>query len=227
MANILVVEDEIEMANGLKDALQFDGHEVALAFDGDDGLDKGVDPALDLIVLDIKLPKKTGFDVCREIRARKIKTPIIILTARGREVDKVLGLELGADDYITKPFSVMELLARIKAVLRRYEEKQAGTGEWVQIGKIRVNFEHYSAASGENPLELLHKEMQILKHFWQHKGEVISRDQLLDEIWGYDVYPSTRTVDNYIVKLRKHIEDDPNHPRHIITVYGIGYKFIP
>ncbi|MBN1999276.1 response regulator transcription factor [candidate division KSB1 bacterium] len=226
MAKVLVVEDEIEMANGLKDALMFDGHKVSLAYDGEAGLNEAVSGAYELILLDIKLPKKSGFDVCREIRAQNIRTPVIMLTARGREVDKVLGLELGADDYITKPFSVMELLARIKAVLRRYADKQSNGGEWIRIGKLKVDFSRYMAEDDDGPLELLHKEYEILKYLWEHRGEKIRRDQLLDRVWGYDVFPSTRTVDNYIVKLRKHVEDDPNRPKHIITVYGIGYTLI-
>lgn len=228
MARILVIEDEIEMALGLKDNFEFDGHEVIIANDGEDGLQKALAESPQLIILDVMLPKKSGFDVCKELRLRGVKTPIIMLTARGQEIDKVLGLELGADDYMTKPFSVRELLARVKAVLRRTVAEENSTQNVVQAGKISVDFEHLTAQDSSNlPIEMTSKEMEILKYFVQHPGQTITRDELLDKVWGYDIYPTSRTVDNYILKLRKKIEKDPGHPHHILTVHGMGYKYIP
>ncbi len=226
MARILIVEDELEMAQGLKDNFEFDGHEVIIAEDGEKGSQLAVEGKPQLIILDVMLPKKSGFDVCKELRGKGIKIPIIMLTARGQEIDKVLGLELGADDYITKPFSVRELLARVKAVLRRTPEEAGGEGKYHTFGKIKVDFDHYSAYDDNGKVELTFKEFEILKYFLEHEGQTISRDKLLDDVWGYDYFPTSRTVDNHIVKLRKKIEIDPVNPKHILTVYGIGYKFI-
>ncbi len=226
MARILIVEDELEMAQGLKDNFEFDGHDVIIAEDGEKGLQLAVEGKPQLIILDVMLPKKSGFDVCKELRGKGIKIPIIMLTARGQEIDKVLGLELGADDYITKPFSVRELLARVKAVLRRTPEEADGEVKYHTFGKIKVDFDHYSAYDDNGKVELTFKEFEILKYFLEHEGQTISRDKLLDDVWGYDYFPTSRTVDNHIVKLRKKIEIDPVNPKHILTVYGIGYKFI-
>jgi len=228
MARILVIEDEIEMALGLKDNFEFDGHEVIISHNGEDGLQKALTESPQLIILDVMLPKKSGFDVCKELRLRGVKTPVIMLTARGQEIDKVLGLELGADDYMTKPFSVRELLARVKAVLRRTIVEEDSNLNVVQTGKISVDFEHLTARDGSNqPIEMTSKELDILKYFVQHPGQTISRDELLDKVWGYNIYPTSRTVDNYILKLRKKIEKDPAHPHHILTAHGVGYKYIP
>ncbi len=225
MARILIIEDEAEMALGLKDNFEFEGHEVLIATDGVQGLEMARDPQLTLIILDIMLPKKSGFDVCKEIRAEGIKTPIIILSARGQEIDKVLGLELGADDYLTKPFSIRELLARVNAVLRRMPSVQSL--KRATIGKLDVDFDKLQARSTDGiPVDLSHKEFELLHYLLLHKGEAISRDTLLDEVWGYENYPTSRTVDNFIVRLRKKIETDPRKPRHIITVHGIGYKLL-
>ena len=226
MARILIVEDETEMALGLKDNFEFDDHEVIIAQDGEEGLQRGLLETVQLIILDVMLPKKSGFDVCRELRAKGVSTPIIMLTARGQEIDKILGLELGADDYLTKPFSVRELLARVKAVLRRYPGENSVNNTICQIGKIKVDFKHFSATSNEGVISFTFKEIELLKYLFEHKNQIISRHRLLDEVWGYDNYPTSRTVDNYIVKLRKKIEEDPLKPRHIMTVHGIGYKFI-
>lgn len=227
MALILIIEDEIEMAMGLKDNFEFDGYQVLLAHDGEQGQEMALRERPDLIILDLMLPKKSGFDVCRALRSHQgMKTPIIMLTARGQEIDKVLGLELGADDYVTKPFSVRELLARAKAVLRRYSDKVQLPENVTQIGKISVDFEHYIARDENGEIELTHKEFEILKYLLDHKGQTITRYQLLDQVWGYEAYPATRTVDNFMVKLRKLVEVDPNHPKHILTVYGVGYKYV-
>ncbi|NQT24778.1 response regulator transcription factor [candidate division KSB1 bacterium] len=225
MTRILVVEDEFEMAKGLQDNFEFEGYEVELAKNGTEALEKVASFTPHLIVLDVMLPHKSGYDVCREMRSKNNNTPIIMLTARGEEIDKILGLELGADDYITKPFSVRELLSRVKAVLRRTPDSD-GRSPICQIGKLTLDFDQLTAHDVNGEVELSHKEFEILKYFVEHQGEIISRDQFLDKVWGYEHYPTSRTVDNYIVKLRKAIEENPVHPRHIITVYGIGYKFI-
>jgi len=226
MARILIVEDEAEMARGLRDNFEFDGHEVMIAGDGETGLQMAIEDSPQLIILDVMLPKKSGFDVCKELRARGLSTPVIMLTARGQEIDRVLGLEIGADDYITKPFSIRELLARVKAVLRRSTNDNRTPAAVYRIGKLKVDLERYAAEDERGSVELTHREFEILKYFLEHKGEVATRDELLDEVWGYDHYPTSRTVDNFIVKLRKKIEADPRHPRHILSVHGVGYKFI-
>jgi DNA-binding response OmpR family regulator len=226
MARILIIEDEVDLAEGLKDNFEFDGYEVSIAHDGEEGLQKVLDEAPEIILLDLMLPKKSGLDVCRELRAQGIDTPIIMLTARGQEIDKVLGLELGADDYITKPFSIRELLARVKAVLRRYPDKIKKIDNVQQIGKLTVDFDHYVAYLDGKEIDLTHKEFELLRYFMEHQDETITREHLMNKIWGYENYPTSRTVDNYIVKLRKKLEDDPTHPSHILTVHGLGYKFI-
>lgn len=226
MAVILIIEDEPEMAQGLADNLRFEGYQVLLANDGESGLLSAAEHHPQLIILDLMLPHKSGFDVLKELRAKNVVAPIILLTARSQEIDKVLGLELGADDYITKPFSVRELLARIKAVLRRVRETNEMEQKFSEIGKIKVDLDHYLAFENDREVFLTHKEFELLKYFIQHSGKVVSRDDLLNHVWGYDIFPNSRTVDNHIVKLRKKIEHDPNHPKHILTVHGIGYKFI-
>ena len=225
MSNILIVEDEIQMCTGLKDNLEFEGYNVDTANDGQAGLDKILNNEYDLIILDIMLPLVSGFDVCKKARAKDISTPIIMLTAKGEEIDKVLGLELGADDYITKPFSLRELLARVKAVLRRMPESSSKDSK-VVMGNLTVDFSKYLAFEDDSPVSLTHKEFELLKYFWNNKNETLSRDQLFNEIWGYDEMTTTRTIDNFILKLRQKIEDDPAHPKCILTVHGIGYKFI-
>ena len=171
------------------------------------------------------LPKKSGFDVCKAIRKDGNKVPVILLTAKGEEIDKVLGLELGADDYVTKPFSLRELLARIKAVLRRGGLDSDESTE-IKIGKMKIDFAGYRAFVNDQQIQMSHKEFEILNYLWNKRNSTVSRDDLLSEIWGYDEAPTTRTVDNFIVKLRNKIEKDPNHPQIIITVHGIGYKLV-
>ncbi len=226
MEKILIVEDEPNMRLGLKDNLEFEGYEVDFAVDGEEGLKKIMQNTYSLVLLDIMLPNMSGFDVCRTVRSRNNKTPIILLTAKGEEIDKVLGLELGADDYVTKPFSLRELLARIKAVIRRGEVKSTGGNKDIRIGKIDVNFASYNAFENGTQVQMSHKEFEILSFLWSHKNKTVSRDELLNGVWGYEESPTTRTVDNFILKLRQKIEKDPNHPQIIITVHGIGYKMI-
>lgn len=226
MSRILIIEDEPAMQLGLKDNLELEDYQVDIASDGESGLAKIKSNAHDLILLDVMLPKISGFDVCKLARSAGISTPIILLTARGEEIDKILGLELGADDYITKPFSVRELLARVKAILRRsqnsaYNEKSAAT-----IGKLKVDFNAFRALSGEAEIKLSHKEFEILAYLYQHKNQVVSRYDLLEKVWGYDEQPTTRTVDNFIVRLRQKVELNPNQPKVILTVHGTGYKLV-
>ena len=226
MTRILIVEDEPDMAAGLKDNLEFEGYSVEIAPDGEIGLELARMNHYDLILLDVMLPKMSGFDLCKSLRNDDIKIPVIMLTAKGQEIDKVLGLELGADDYITKPFGLRELSARIKAVLRRSNQPDSPDGNMVAMGNLRIDFEHYIAEGPEGPVELTHKELEILKHFHTHENETVSRDDLLNKVWGYEVFPVSRTVDNFILNLRKKLESDPSHPKHILTVHGIGYKYI-
>lgn len=226
MQKILIVEDEPSMRLGLKDNLEFEGYEVLIAEDGQAALDVVSADTFDLILLDVMLPKISGFDVCKKLRKEGNTTPIILLTAKGEEIDKVLGLELGADDYVTKPFSLRELLARIKAVLRRGESSPKSAGSTVKIGKLTVNFSSYNASEENDSVQMSHKEFEVLHYLWDKKNNTVSRDELLANVWGQDVYITTRTIDNFILKLRQKIEDDPNHPKLILTVHGIGYKLI-
>ena len=226
MPTILLVEDEPAMLQGLKDNLEFEHYDVDTAADGQSALKKIAERSFDLIILDVMLPKLSGLEVCKRAREQGIKTPIIMLTARGEEIDKVLGLELGADDYVTKPFGVRELLARVKAALRRTESLATTPSEQMVLGTLEMDFAAYTAKRKGEPLNLTPKEFEIMKYFWQHRNQAITRDELLTHVWGYDESISTRTVDNFILKLRQKIEEDPANPRYIITIHGIGYKLI-
>jgi DNA-binding response OmpR family regulator len=227
MPKILVVDDEQNMRTGLKDNLEFEGYDVETANDGEQGLKKILENSYNLIILDVMMPKKSGFDVCKEVRKAGIITPVILLTAKGEEIDKVVGLEIGADDYVTKPFSLRELLARVKAILRRGENLVMNeSAREVKIGKLEINFDGYKATSKNKDVQMSHKEFEILHFLWKHRNSTVSRDDLLTEVWGYDENPSTRTVDNFILKLRQKVEIDSNHPQVILTVHGIGYKLV-
>jgi DNA-binding response OmpR family regulator len=226
MSRILIVEDEAQMRQGLKDNLEFEGYEVDTAEDGEQCIIQVEKNHYNLILLDVMLPKLSGFDVCKQLRGKGFDRPIIMLTAKGEEIDKVLGLELGADDYITKPFSLRELLARVKAVLRR-EERGKDTGVNVTIGKIEVNFSKFEAFDGGQSVALSHREFEVLKFLWEHENQIVSRNELMNDVWGMGDMTTTRTVDNFILKLRQTIEEDPSHPKHILTVHGIGYKYVP
>ena len=228
MIRILIVDDEPAMRMGLKDNLEFEGYEVDSAEDGKEGLEKILANKYNLILLDVMMPKMSGLDVCRNVRKKGINTPVILLTAKGEEIDKILGLELGADDYVTKPFSLRELLARIKAILRRGDDSSSETNssEMIKIGRLDINFPSYNAFEEGTPVQLSHKEFEILHLLWNRKNTTVSRDDLLNEIWGYDETPTTRTVDNFMLRLRQKIEKDSNHPHVILTVHGIGYKLI-
>ena len=228
MKKILIVEDEPNMINGLKDNLEFEGFEADTAVDGNSGLQKILQNKYDLILLDVMLPGVSGFDICKTARKEGVNTPIILLTAKGEEIDKVLGLELGADDYITKPFSLRELLARIKAVLRRPPNGKEGSAEeeFISIGNIRVNFKNYVALKENNEIKMSYKEFEILHYMYLHAGKTIQRDDLMADVWSIDYEVTTRTIDNFILKLRQKIETDPNNPKIILTVHGVGYKMI-
>lgn len=226
MYRLLILEDDVNMRLGLKDNLVYEGYEVVLAEDGQEGWELLQKSDYDLVVLDVMMPRMSGFDVCRKMRENGIKTPVIMLTARGEEIDKVLGLELGADDYMTKPFSLRELVARIKAVLRRTDNPDEALTEPIEVGYLRIDPKNYTATCRGESVSLSHKEFEIIKLFWDHRGQTVSREQLLNKVWGYSEFPTTRTVDNFILKLRKKVEEDPAHPRHILTVHGIGYKLV-
>jgi two-component system alkaline phosphatase synthesis response regulator PhoP len=228
MKRILVIEDEPQMLLGLRDNLELEGYEVQTAADGEEGLARAASFAPDLVILDVMLPKKNGFDVCRELRARSNTTPIVMLTARSAETDKVLGLELGADDYVTKPFSITELLARVRAVLRRATSQKtaAATTDTVRIGDIEIDFKLHQARRGKARIEFTAREFDLLRYFVQHTGHVVTREQILNEVWGYEEFPTTRTIDNFVAKLRQKIERAPHAPEHILTIHGSGYKFV-
>ena len=223
---ILIIEDEDELIKGLKLNLDFEGYDVIWALDGEEGMNMALEEAPDLILLDIMLPQKNGLDVCRELRGKNIAIPIIMLTAKGEEVDKVVGLEIGADDYITKPFSVKELLARVKAHLRRGKREETDVPSVYRFDDVEIDFIHFKVKRKEKEFDLTSLEAEILKYFIAHRGEVVTREALLDKIWGYDRYPSTRTIDNHILKLRKKLQDDPAKAKYIFSVYGEGYRFM-
>ena len=225
MSKILIVEDEQAMLIGLHDNLEFEGYEVDTASRGDDGLKKILTGGFDLVLLDVMLPGLSGFDVCKKARAAGIDTPIILLTARGEELDKVLGLELGADDYVTKPFSLRELLARIKVILRRAGNGTPSGGTFLTIGQIQVSFDAYEAKTLKGDVvKMSHKEFEILHYLHRQAGRIVTRDDILDHVWGMDYQPTARTVDNFIVRLRTKIDTDES--QHIITVHGVGYKLV-
>ena len=225
MKRILIIEDDPAILTGLTDSLQEEHFEVLTAEDGEIGYQEAKKENIDLIILDLMLPSKNGIDICKDLRKDGINTPILMLTVKKEEMDKVLGLEIGADDYVTKPFSIRELIARIKALLRRKVELNKEIDEY-SFGKISIDFKKQEALKNNKPIELSTSDFKILKYFIQREGEIITRDQLLDNVWGYENFPTTRTVDNHILALRKKIEDNPSHPVHLLTIHKAGYKFI-
>jgi len=226
MSRVLVVEDDEAMAVALRDGFTYEGYEVAVARDGEEGLSCAREEPPDLMILDVMLPKMTGLEVCKVLRGEGSQLPIIMLTARGQEIDKVLGLKLGADDYVTKPFSFMELMARVEAVLRRSQPGGLGRRSVYEFGDMTVDMDRHDATKSGEPVELTPREFRLLGYLLEHRAEVVSREELLDAVWGYDTIPFTRTVDTHIAKLRKKIEDDASDPQHIITVHRLGYKFV-
>jgi two-component system alkaline phosphatase synthesis response regulator PhoP len=223
---ILLVEDEKGLILTLTDRLVSEGFEVVSAADGKKGFDLALGGAFDLIILDVMLPKKNGYDVCRDLRQRGINTPILMLTAKGEIIDKVLGLKLGADDYLTKPFEVMELLARIEALMRRSPVQTNGHAAGAfRFGEVAIDFKRAEVKRADKPVELSAMEFKLLQYLIENRGMVHSRDNLLDAVWGYDAMPTTRTVDVHIAWLRQKLEENPRHPHFIQTVHGMGYKF--
>lgn len=223
MPRILIVDDEPEMVRGLADNLRFEGYQTLAAGNGKDGLALALQEGPDLILLDVMMPELSGWDVLRALRKKDLDVPVIMLTARGEEVDRVLGLELGADDYVTKPFSLRELLARVRAVLRRPGPRQKV--EEFAFGNVRLHLRARQAFKAGREVQLTRKEFDLLRYLVEHRGEVLTRDRLLDEVWGYERYPTTRTVDTHILRLRQKFENDPERPVYILTVHGQGYKF--
>jgi DNA-binding response OmpR family regulator len=223
---VLIIEDDISILRGLKDNLTFEGYQVITATDGREGLNIALEKQLDLLLLDIMLPDMNGHEICRKLKKDKPDLPIIMITARGSEMDTVAGLDVGADDYISKPFSIPELLARVRAVLRRSstENKEIET---YAFGNVSLDFKKYVTTFNHRQVELSSKEYAIMKYFIVHENEVVHRHDLLEKVWGFDVTPTTRTVDNYILDLRKKLEPDPSKPKHILTIRGAGYKFVP
>lgn len=228
MTKILIVDDEPGIVLGLTDQLEMEGYIVLTASDGTAGCEAVRKHKPDLVILDVMMPGMSGFEVCKLLRKEGHKVPILMLTAKGEEVDKVLGLEFGADDYVTKPFSLRELVARIKAVLRRLEEKEIGPEiEKLEFNDVVLNFRTFEARKAGHVVELTPRELRIMKVFAEKPREVIGRDEFLDKVWGEDVYVSNRSVDNQISSIRKKLESDPDNPRHIVSVRSVGYKFVP
>lgn len=225
LPRILVVEDERPMRTALSDALERKGYRILTATNGEEGLNKTVQEKPDLLILDVMMPKLDGFALCRELRRLGFTKPILLLTAKGRVEDRVQGLDGGADDYLAKPFSREELLARIRALLRRHE-KENFTVSALEFGTIRIDFPRMSATRAEEVLHLTSKEFAMLRLLAEHLGEVVSREQFLDVVWGYTAFPTTRTVDKHMASLRAKLESDPEHPKHLLTVHGAGYKLL-
>jgi two-component system alkaline phosphatase synthesis response regulator PhoP len=223
---ILLIEDEPGLAATLQERLHCEGYSVEVAQDGEAGLERATRDYFDLIVLDIMLPGKSALEVCRELRQQLITAPILMLSARSQTIDKVLGLKIGADDYVTKPFDMLELLARIEAHLRRAASGSARPGAIYQFGPIRVDFRRAEVFRQGSPVALSAREFQLIKYFIEHRGATLSRKELLKEVWGYGGVPSTRTVDVHVFTLRRKLESDPRHPQFIQTVMGTGYKFL-
>jgi two-component system, OmpR family, alkaline phosphatase synthesis response regulator PhoP len=224
---VLLIEDEPRLLVTMADRLRAEGYEVETATDGETGLARALSEAFDLLILDVMLPRKNGFDVCRDLRQRGHNVPILMLTARGQVVDKVLGLKLGADDYLVKPFEPIELHARMEALLRRAPGPAAGASpEAYQFGEVRVDFRRAEVTRAGQAVELLPREYKLLCYLIENRGATLARDHLLDKVWGYDATPTTRTVDVHIAGLRQKLELDPRHPRYILTIHSLGYKFV-
>ena len=225
MDKILIIEDEKALVDGLKFNLEARNYKVAVAYDGEEGYRKAINEKPDLVLLDIMLPKKNGYEVCRDLKEKMPGLTIIMLTAKSQESDIVAGFDIGADDYVTKPFSVLELCARIKSAIRRTKQNK-NIPDVFRLGDLEIDFKKYSAKKKNKKIELSSLEFEILKYFVEKKNEVVTREDLLNHVWGYDSFPNTRTIDTHIANLRQKIEKVPEEPKIIITVYGLGYKFI-
>jgi DNA-binding response OmpR family regulator len=224
MNSVLIVEDDPAILRGLSDNLRFEGYDVLTASEGDTGYRLALEKKPDMLILDLMLPKMSGFEICRKLREMGFSNPILMLTARGEETDRVLGFDLGADDYVTKPFSIRELLARVRARLRRPAEK--AVADVLCFDDVMVDFRRYEATKAGAPLEMTRKEFGVLRLLSSKAGAVVTRDDLLNEVWGYEHYPTTRTVDNHVALLRAKLETNAAEPRHLVTVHGVGYKFV-
>ena len=229
MTTVLAIEDDPAILRGLSDNLRFEGYDVITATDGETGYNMQRERKPDLILLDLMLPRMSGFEFCRKLRGEGIQTPVLMLTARSAEADRVLALDLGADDYMAKPFSVRELMARVRALLRRSQPRADGAAlpDDLRFDATEIDFRSYEARRNGTPVEMTRKEFAILRYLASRAGEVVSRDDLLNQVWGYDSYPSSRTVDNHVAGLRAKLERDASQPEHIRTVHGVGYKFVP
>lgn len=227
MKKIIIIEDDRAILRGLQVNLEYENYKILTATDGETGYDLIKERKPDLIILDLMLPKMNGYEVCRKVRGEGIYTPIMMLTARGEEIDRVLGLDMGADDYVTKPFSMPELSARIRAIFRRVSQSRTGDlPAELRFADVIIDFKCFEARKAGNALNLSRKEFGVIQLLAARAGEVVSRNELLDEVWGFDNYPTTRTVDNHIASLRSKLEDDPSNPHYLITVHGIGYKLV-
>lgn len=224
MNTILIIEDDISILRGLKDNLEYEGYSVITETNGEKGLNLSLKIKTDMILLDIMLPGMNGYEICRKIKKEKPELPVIMITARGSEMDKVSGLDIGADDYVTKPFSVPELMARIRAVFRRTSQTHAIPDQFT-FGNVKLDFKKYQAFRDNREITLSGKEFAILEYFIKHEGEVVHRHDLLNEVWDYKAMPVTRTVDNFVLNLRKKLEENPSKPKHIVSIKGIGYRF--
>jgi DNA-binding response OmpR family regulator len=223
---VLIIEDDVSILRGLKDNLRFEGYEVYASTDGKEGFQLALNKHFDLLLLDIMLPGLNGYEICRRLKKEKPQLPIIMITARDSEMDTVAGLDIGADDYISKPFGIPELLARIRAVLRRSSNHEQEIANY-SFGNVTLDFRKFQAEVNNKTIDLSSKEFAVMQYLIQHEQEVVHRHELLEKVWGFEVIPTTRTVDNYILELRKKLEEDPSHPKHIVTIRGAGYKFIP
>ena len=226
-ANILLVEDETALRMTMGDRLRNEGYVVDYATDGDEGFDKATALPFDLILLDVLLPRRDGLTVCRDIREAGLITPILMLTALGQTADKVRGLKIGADDYVTKPFNMQELMARIEALLRRAPSRSSVHGSLHQIGTVRVDLRGTEVTRDGRAVNLSAREFQLLRYFLEHPGKTLSREELLTQVWGYSQQTFTRTVDVHVASLRQKLEAEPRQPRFLLTVQGLGYKFKP
>ena len=225
---ILIVEDDAHILLGLEEVLKSEGYDVASCNRGDQALEAVARHRPALIVLDVMLPGLSGYDICKQLRAKKFSAPILMLTAKGQEIDKVIGLELGADDYVTKPFGVRELLARLQALLRRTDNTggKPASNDMFQVGSAAIDPKTFQIRRGKTTEELTAKELKLLQFFRAHAGEVLSRDKLLNEVWGYNYYGTTRTLDQVIVQLRRKLGDNGSEPKHLLTIHGVGYKLV-
>ncbi|HLJ74063.1 MAG TPA: response regulator transcription factor [Thermoanaerobaculia bacterium] len=226
MRRVLLVEDEASLILTIRDRLLNEGYDVEVATDGESALQLARRRIFDVILLDIALPKKNGFDVCRDLRSDAVHTPVLMLTARGQVSDRVVGLKLGADDYLTKPFDMLELLARIEALLRRSRNLAGANADTYGFGDVQIDFRSAEVVRNSSPVELSVLELKLLRYLIEHRGAVIAREELLDKVWGYEAMPVTRTVDVHVSSLRQKLERNPSRPEFIVTVHGLGYKFL-